>query len=278
VVVADRGTAEERAWLRREGNRSHKTVRSDSPVAYNAFDPQLQMWVAACVYKGFEDLYSMLYGPPSPELLRELYPCGARFGTTLQVPEHVWPPDRDAFEDYWNESLGKIQTDEVTRPFLRGVADLAHLPAPIPQILGPLHRLITVGFLPEPFRDELGYDWTRRQQTAFNLLLEVLVALNRLPKPIREFPFNLCHWDFRRRMRNRTNLRLNPGPTKRQDPRPAPASVPTPGSSRGHLGVVPAGPDFGPEARCGSPQRAVHCGTADRRQGQPAPGTSTRTR
>ena len=37
----------------------HRQVQSgpDSPVQYNAFDRDLQMWVAACLFVGLEDIY-----------------------------------------------------------------------------------------------------------------------------------------------------------------------------------------------------------------------------
>ena len=57
LSVAFMGTSEERQICRREVNRSHVGVRSTagSPVSYSAFDPRLQMWVAACLYRGVID-------------------------------------------------------------------------------------------------------------------------------------------------------------------------------------------------------------------------------
>ncbi len=54
--------AEERAFYRRQVNRSHALVRSaaDSPVRYNAFDPRLQLWVAACLYRGGLEVHTRL--------------------------------------------------------------------------------------------------------------------------------------------------------------------------------------------------------------------------
>src|ERR1700734_2729420 len=50
LSVALMGTDTERAYYRRQVNRAHALVRStgDSPVRYSAFDPRLQLWVAAC--------------------------------------------------------------------------------------------------------------------------------------------------------------------------------------------------------------------------------------
>ena len=51
LSVAFGGTAEERGYYRRRVNRAHALVRpaADSPVRYSAFDPRLQLWVAACL-------------------------------------------------------------------------------------------------------------------------------------------------------------------------------------------------------------------------------------
>ncbi len=97
----------ERLALRREVNRSHRQVRSGptDPVAYNAFDPALQLWVAACLYRGVELSYRLLYGIPDEDTADLLYRHSGRFATTLQVPSDQWSPDREAFEDYWATSL-----------------------------------------------------------------------------------------------------------------------------------------------------------------------------
>jgi len=58
LAVALSGTETQKKTYRRAVNKSHAEVYSkpDSPVEYNAFDKDLQMWVAACLYKGFVDV------------------------------------------------------------------------------------------------------------------------------------------------------------------------------------------------------------------------------
>ncbi len=55
------------AYYRRQVNRAHALVRSgaDSPVRYSAFDPRLQLWVAACLYRGadMDARHTRLHGP-----------------------------------------------------------------------------------------------------------------------------------------------------------------------------------------------------------------------
>src|SRR5690242_7035948 len=64
LAVALSGTDEQKATYRRAVNRSHAQVYStpDSPVEYNAFDKDLQLWVAACIYKGFVDVHRIFVG------------------------------------------------------------------------------------------------------------------------------------------------------------------------------------------------------------------------
>ncbi|RSN66379.1 MULTISPECIES: oxygenase MpaB family protein [Actinomadura] len=202
ISVAMLGSEKERAAMRDEVNRSHRHVNAREPVKYNAFDRDLQLWVAACLYMGTEDIYRILYGEPTGEQREILYRYGARFGTTLQMTEDMWPADREAFQKYWDASVAEIEMDDLTRGYLRDLAELKFLPAPFPQLLGAFNRFQTVGFLPQPFRDELGYRWTARDQARFDRLMRVLGRINRaLPRPAREFPFNVYLWDVRRRIR-----------------------------------------------------------------------------
>jgi uncharacterized protein (DUF2236 family) len=204
VVIALFGTDHEREVLRGEVNAQHRQVRSGEgdAVAYDAFDQELQLWVAACMYRGSVDAVSFLRGPPDEEELEVLLRHCARFATTLQVPATMWPGDRVAFDKYWSEAVRGIGVDDVTREFLLGIASLSFLPRPLARTLGPLHRFVTIGFLPEPFREELGLEWTSRQQLNFERCTRAAGAINRLlPGPVREFPWNVVEIDTRRRIR-----------------------------------------------------------------------------
>jgi uncharacterized protein (DUF2236 family) len=212
LVIALLGTEEERLAMREEINRAHTAVRSEptDPVQYNAFDPELQLWVAACLYKGAEDIYTLYHGRPDPGVIDNvLYPHSKRLGTTLQVSEEMWPADRAAFEEYWNAGIAKIELDDLTRGYLQGIANLSFvvaplgiLGAPLRPLLRPLGRFLTLGFLPQPFRGELGLPWDDRRQRRFDAFMGVAVRVSRrLPRPLREFPLNGYLWDTRRRIR-----------------------------------------------------------------------------
>jgi uncharacterized protein (DUF2236 family) len=198
------GDSELRDFVRREVNRQHRDVhsRDDDAVAYDAFDPELQLWVAACMYRGALDAITLIHGPPSPEQLVEVYQHCSRFATTLQVSTDLWPESPAAFEKYWLGALNHVTMDEVTRDYLRGFVRLSFLPRVLNAGLGPLHEFITAGFLPEPFRSELGLRWDERRQRRFDMLCRVSVATyGVLPRVAREFPLNLVWWDTQRRFR-----------------------------------------------------------------------------
>ncbi len=204
VMVALFGTDEERDALGREVTAVHGHVRSrpGDPVAYNASDPKLQLWVAACIYRGLEDVYRTVFGSPREEVLDTIYPHAARLATTLQVRPEMWPADRDAFEDYWRHMVERIEMDDVTRAYLYDFAGLGFLPWPVPRLFGSFHRTLTAGFLTEPFRRELGLPWGRREQRLFDATMRVLGAVNAVTPPrLRALPFDLYLWDTRRRIR-----------------------------------------------------------------------------
>src|SRR3954453_24208191 len=107
LAAATYGTDADRALIRSEVDRVHALVRSgpSSPMSYNAFDPKLQLWVAACLYRYYVDMHEFLYGPLSAEAADAVYADAKTLGTTLQVRDGMWPPDRAAFDDYWKRAL-----------------------------------------------------------------------------------------------------------------------------------------------------------------------------
>lgn len=198
------GDEEMREYVRREVNRQHRDVHSieGDPVSYSAFDPELQLWVAACMYQGALDATTMMLGEPSLDTVAEIYRHCSRFATTLQVAPTMWPASPVEFETYWQRALDEVEMDDTTRDYLRGFVRLSFLPRAMNLWLGPLHEFLTAGFLPETFRRELGLTWDEKRQRRFESLCRAAVATHRvLPRAAREFPFNLVWWDTRRRYR-----------------------------------------------------------------------------
>lgn len=205
LAVALLGTDDEREAMRKEIDGQHRQVRSrpGDPVRYNAFDTDLQLWVAACLYKGTQDIERVAGVRRTEEEAERIYRYCARLGTTLQVRPEQWPADRAAFAAWWDEKVEQIEMDDLTRSCLQGIAKADFLGRPWSTLLGPLAQLQAVGFLPERFRTELGLPWTDRHQRAFDAMMRVWASADRrLPGPIRRFPFNAYLWDTRRRIRS----------------------------------------------------------------------------
>lgn len=204
LAAATMGTDADRALIRAEVDRAHAQVRStaSSPVSYRAFDPKLQLWVAACLYRYYVDMHEFLYGPLTDEAADAVYQDARKLGTTLQVPDSMWPADRVAFEEYWKRSLDDLQIDTPVREHLRGVAAFAFLPAPLRMLAGPFNLFATTGFLPTEFRALMKLDWTPAQQRRFDWLLTGLRLADRvIPRDVWLLGYQIYLWDMRSRSR-----------------------------------------------------------------------------
>ncbi|MCW2553335.1 MAG: hypothetical protein JWR78_3116 [Mycobacterium sp.] len=208
LAVAGRGSDEQKAAFRRAVNGAHAQVYStdESPVKYHAFDKDLQMWVAACLYKGAVDSYRTFVGEMDDETADRHYAESISLGTTLQVPAEMWPADRAAFDAYWREQLSKVHIDDTVREYLYPIAASrvrgVTLPGPLQRWQEAFAVLITTGFLPQRFRDEMQLPWDARRQRRFDRLMSVVRLVTHLsPRFVRQFPFNVLLKDLDWRIR-----------------------------------------------------------------------------
>ena len=208
LAVALAGTEEQKATYRRAVNRSHAQVysRPEDPVSYNAFDKDLQLWVAACLYKGFVDVYRVFVGEMDDETADRHYREGMTLGTTLQVPADMWPADRKAFDEYWEQSLDLVHIDDAVREYLWPIAagrlGNVSLPDWLQKRTDAVNLFITTGFLPPRFREEMGLPWDAAKQRRFNRAMAALGRINSLmPRFVRQFPFNVLLKDLDWRVR-----------------------------------------------------------------------------
>ena len=214
LAVATAGSAAQKAAFRRAVNRVHAQVYDtpQSPVRYRAFDPGLQLWVGACLYKGAVDVHRIFVGEMEDEQADRHYQEGMALATTLQVPPEMWPPDRVAFDRYWQQSLATVHIDDAVCDYLTPIAAAQVLRLPISGLLrrrvARTALLVTTGFLPQRFRDEMRLPWGVAEQRRFDRLMAVIRMVNTvLPEFIRRFPFNVLLWDVDRRIaRNRPLL------------------------------------------------------------------------
>lgn len=202
LAVAGMGSPKVRRAYRKAVNTAHVQVRSsdESPVEYNAFDAKLQLWVAACLYKGWEDV-ERLYGDPA-NITEERYRQGAVFGTTLQMPLEMWPATRADFEEYWQSTIAELEIDETIRGFLHSISRGEFAGPVVSKLTGWYLQLMTIGFLPQEFRDKMDLQFTPAQERAFKAHNAVARFVSqRTPAVIQRLPFTLLLADVRWRMR-----------------------------------------------------------------------------
>ncbi|MFC4375435.1 oxygenase MpaB family protein [Nocardia halotolerans] len=204
LSVALMGTETDREIYRTAINGVHRHVHStaDSPVQYNAFDKNLQLWVAACLYWGAIDVMSRLYGPVDDTVADTFYDHAHHLGTTLQVPREMWPADRAAFDTYWTTHLPRTSVDPTIKAYFDDLLDLRMINTPTRLVFARFHRWFTTGLLPQHLRDELDLPWTERDERRLTRLLRTTGLIwGRMPRIIRNFPFNATLADMRHRHR-----------------------------------------------------------------------------
>ncbi|WP_082776393.1 oxygenase MpaB family protein [Tsukamurella pulmonis] len=202
LAVAVLGTPDDKVRYREAVNTAHRQVHSTaaSPVKYNAMDRGLQLWVAMCLYVGFEDTHQLLRGRMDREQRALFYRDSAPLGTTLQVPAELWPATPEEFDATWVELCAKkITPDEDTRAYLRQLVDLTFV-GTLPGPLKAFNRFLTAGFLAPRFREAMEIEWTARDQHRFDRFWRAVALANGiLPLALRRLPYRLLLADLRLR-------------------------------------------------------------------------------
>lgn len=209
LAVALIGRQEDRNAFREAVDSSHRHVKStaNSPVRYNAFDRELQMWVAACLFVGLEDTYQLLRGEMTADQAEQFYRSAWTLGTTLQVTEDQWPPTRAEFDTYWIDACQRVTIDDRVRDYLTDLVNLRMINPILALPFRPLLKFLTVGFLAPVFRDAMGLQWSGFKQRQFERLFLLVAFANRfLPVFIRQGSSYVLLADVRRRVREHRAL------------------------------------------------------------------------
>lgn len=187
------GSADERDAVVRMVNRAHRPVRSapGAEVGYTAFDPDLQLWVAGCMYYGGRDMWQRMAGPLDADSADRLYRGFQAYGTSLQVPAELWPADSRAYDAYVERILDGIVIDERVRDYGAALLDSAGHPFPARPVIR-LMRFVTIGLLPDQLRAAYDFPWNPADQRRFDLLMRVGASVHRAtPRRVRELPKGL---------------------------------------------------------------------------------------
>ena len=209
LAVAVLGSDEDRAAFRDAVDAVHRHVRSgpDSPVRYHAFDRDLQMWVAACLFVGIEDTYQLLRGEMTQAQAEQFYTSAWPLGTTLQVSADQWPATRADFDRYWDAACELVDVDDVVRAYLLDLVNLRMINPVLAFPFRPLLKFLTAGFLAPVFRDALGLSWGAARQRWFERLFLFVAFANRfLPGFVRQGGSHVLLADVRMRVRRQRRL------------------------------------------------------------------------
>ncbi|NDK90876.1 DUF2236 domain-containing protein [Gordonia desulfuricans] len=188
LVVAVIGTDADRDLMRAEIAEAHKAVVSepDSPVRYSGNSPELQKWVAACLFRFYLDQYTLLYGELTEPELDVLTRAAEPLATGVNVRARAWPTSWAEFARYWESRLGDLAIDPPVRHDFETLSDLEFiveawgpLGKPFPMLLGPSYRYLTRANLPAEFRDLMGWEWSERDARRFERVKSVLRVADR---------------------------------------------------------------------------------------------------
>lgn len=211
LALAVAGNDEDRAVMRAAVAEVHRHVRSGehSPVAYNANAADLQLWVAACLFRFFLDQHVLLYGDLDRADLDTLVRAASPLATGVNVRPERWPRDWAAFEDYWASMLPRMAISQEVRRDFESLADLGFLGEAwglpgrlLARLLGPTYHFCTRANLPPYFRELMGWTWTAQDQRRFERALVALRWADRLGnRAALRLVYRLHVADFRLRRR-----------------------------------------------------------------------------
>ncbi|MGW0035839.1 oxygenase MpaB family protein [Gordonia sp. NPDC003376] len=188
LVTAVIGTAADRDLMRAEIAAVHQAVVSgpDSPVRYSGNSPDLQKWVAACLFRFYLDQYTLLYGDLAEPELDVLTRAAEPLATGVNVRASAWPTSWSEFTRYWDSRLGELAIDPPVRDDFETLSNLEFiaeawgpLGKPFPMLLGPTYRYLTRANLPADFRILMGWDWSERDARRFDRVKTVLRVADR---------------------------------------------------------------------------------------------------
>ncbi len=185
------GTESDRRVVARRVNAAHGPVTApagDSTPAYSAFDPTLQLWVAATLYDTAQQVHELVFGPLDDNSADALYRQYSVIGTALQMPAALWPENRTAFRTWFDREIESFDVSPDAVRVSRQLLTLGAAPFWLRLAL-PTVRLVTAGLLPARLRPAFGFRWTERQQRRFDRALRIVrVVWPAVPRRIRHFP------------------------------------------------------------------------------------------
>jgi uncharacterized protein (DUF2236 family) len=199
VYVMALGSEEERRTVAGMVDQRHAPVRSTG--RYSAFDPELQLWVAATLARTGETIREKVFGPMDAPTRERVYRESWVLGTALQVTPGMWPPTRAEFEDFWQSSVALLAPDPAVQAYARRLLSTRAAPLLL-RPAQPLQSLVTRGNLDARTREVLALPWSPRDQARYDRIWRLVPPVYRqIPRGLRQLPARLVLTDLRRRLR-----------------------------------------------------------------------------
>ncbi len=151
------GTMAEAERLREHVAAVHRPVRGDQPVAYDASDPDAQMWVLATLIAMGTEVYETLITPLTADEREAHYQDMRVFGEYFGLARDYGPRTRVEFDDYY---VRKLSDDEMgSLPVSAEVARAIVAPGQpwwLAAGVWPM-RQVVIETIPSPLRERLGF-------------------------------------------------------------------------------------------------------------------------
>lgn len=183
------GSQDEKAVMKAFVDKAHSRVKGgEGKGAYNARDPELQLWVAVTIYVSMINGYESIHDPLPPREAELVYQAFSVMGTALQVPPEMWPADLPSFNLYWNDMVeNRLRVTQNVRNVMHDLFHPQGLPLlarPIVALLIPLLlRPVAIEQLPPNVREQYGLKSTQTSRTLCNMFMSTMEATYPLTPP-----------------------------------------------------------------------------------------------
>ena len=162
--------------------------------AYQANDPQNLLWVHATLADSALASYERVVGPLDPDDRETYYQEMVVVAEAFGCPRTEQPATFAEYQAYWDEQVRTMQVTDVGRKLAADIID-PKLPLKLHWPLWPalaVFRLVTVGTLPEPIREQFGFTWSAAQQQRLDRVFALARAYTRVtPRFLRVGPVHL---------------------------------------------------------------------------------------
>lgn len=204
------GTLEERRKITDATHAAHSRIK-DPDGAYEADDPELQLWVAATIYWSLIVSYEEVFGRLDDETADQAYKEFSVYATGLRVPAEMWPKDRAAFQEYFDKTIASLEVSEEAKAVGHDVLyPDSNLPWGVwlyTRLTGHFTRVTTTEMLPESLRNDFGIPSTVYTRFMYWLMsIHGRIVYPLLPETVRHFGKDYNMKDLRRRLRTGSKL------------------------------------------------------------------------